>query len=134
MDLDADYHEPTHGLASAGLRLNALTKVIVGLLKLNPLLVDNLTKQTAHIKVLEPPTWSSMLGAHVGRQRLPRFNYRHCLSPFAATKAFHAQKGLEDSGDEREGCGRIKGTRREGSNATLLCHERKVLLAESTED
>ena len=41
--------------------------------------------------------------------------------------------GLEDSGDESEGCGRIKGTRREGSNATLLCHERKVLLAESTE-
>ena len=40
---------------------------------------------------------------------------------------------LEDSGDESEGCGRIKGTRREGSNATLLCHERKVLLAESTE-
>ena len=39
---------------------------------------------------------------------------------------------LEDSGDESEGCGRIKGTRREGSNATLLCHERKVLLAEST--
>ena len=40
---------------------------------------------------------------------------------------------LEDSGDESEGCGRIKRTRREGSNATLLCHERKVLLAESTE-
>ena len=40
---------------------------------------------------------------------------------------------LEDSGGESEGCGRIRGTRREGSNATLLCHERKVLLAESTE-
>ena len=43
------------------------------------------------------------------------------------------QKKLEDSGDESEGCGRIKGTRREGSNATLLCHERKMLLAQSTE-
>ena len=53
-------------------------------------------------------------------QRLP------CLTqlvlPYPYTRPFQ----LEDSGDESQGCGRIKGTRREGSNATLLCHERKV--------
>ena len=61
--------------------------------------------------------------------KLLRIDRRDCLRDFR----LRLRDLLENSEDESEGCGRIKGTRREGSNATLLCHELKVLLAESTE-